>query len=409
MIVSGTLNASGRLLRVRQALLAAALAALTVGADFSPPARGQTGDTLPTWTPGTLDIHQINTGRGNAAFLMLPDGTTLLVDAGNGGNPPPRGTPPKPDASRPPAEWIVRYLRAVGATKIDYGFLTHFHDDHMGALVDVAGAIPIDTMLDRAWPDYDYPSADHAEFTDADFAVYRDFLRAGPTKAERFRPGRDDQIVLRRDRARYPEFRVRNVAANGEIWSGAGIATMRYFPPLQTVPRSDWPTENMCSQAIRVSYGRFDYYTGGDLPGRPRPGYPEWHDVETPVARAVGPVEVAVVNHHGNRDSTNAFFVSTLRPRLWIIPVWSADHPGHDVLDRMYSTRLYPGTRDVFATNMLEANRIVIGPLLDRLASSQGHIVIRVAPGGDSYRVWILDDSSAIFRVVKTFDRLASE
>ena len=45
-----------------------------------------------------------------------------------------------------------------------------------------------------------------------------------------------------------------------------------------------------------------------------------------------------------------------------MIPVWSSDHPGHDVLDRMYPTRLYPGPRDVFATNMIEANKIVIGP-----------------------------------------------
>ncbi|RPI20839.1 MAG: hypothetical protein EHM61_26170, partial [Acidobacteria bacterium] len=36
---------------------------------------------LPPWTEGTLDIHQINTGRGNAAFFVFPDGTTLLVDA----------------------------------------------------------------------------------------------------------------------------------------------------------------------------------------------------------------------------------------------------------------------------------------------------------------------------------------
>ena len=67
--------------------------------------------------------------------------------------------------------------------------------------------------------------------------------------------------------------------------------------------------------------------------------------------------------------------------------MWSSDHPGHDVLDRMYSTRLYPGPRDVFATNMLEANRLVIGPLLDRLPSAQGHVVVRVAPGGASYQV----------------------
>jgi len=107
------------------------------------------GQPLPAWTPGTLDIHQINTGRGNAALLILPDGTSLLLDAGDGGNPPPRGTPPRPDGSRPPGEWIARYARAMGVSAIDYGYITHFHDDHLSALVDVAARIPIRKMFDQ--------------------------------------------------------------------------------------------------------------------------------------------------------------------------------------------------------------------------------------------------------------------
>ena len=357
------------------------------------------GDRLPVWTPGTLDIHHINTGKGNAALLVLPDGTSLLVDAGDGGHRPPRGTPPRPDASRPTGEWIARYARAMGVPALDYGYVTHFHDDHMDAMVDVAERLPIRTLLDRGWPDYAYPSADHPEFHRPAFLRYRKTLEAGRVRGERLAPGRDDQIVLVREPARYPTFVVRNVAANGDVWTGVGRETRRQVPPLEALARADWPTENMSSLAIRVSYGAFDYFTGGDMPGLPRPGYPAWHDVETPVAQAVGPVDVAVLNHHGNRDSTNAFLVGALRPRVWIVPVWSSDHPGHDVLDRMYSTRLYPGPRDVFATNMIEANRIVIGPLLDRLAGAQGHVVVRVAPGGASYQVIVLQDDSESYAV----------
>ena len=58
---------------------------------------------------------------------------------------------------------------------------------------------------------------------------------------------------------------------------------------------------------------------------------------------------------------------------------------------------------------MIEANRIVIGPLLDRLASSQGHIVIRVAPGGASYQVIVLDDSAETYRVTKVFGPFKSD
>jgi hypothetical protein len=86
-------------------------AALVAGLVALPLPAQTVGEALPRWTPGTLDIHQINTGLGNAALLMLPDGTTLLVDAGHRDNVPPRATPPRPDGSRPPGEWIARYAR----------------------------------------------------------------------------------------------------------------------------------------------------------------------------------------------------------------------------------------------------------------------------------------------------------
>src|SRR4029079_1487713 len=260
---------------------------------------------------------------------------------------------------------------------------------------------------DRGWPDYAYPAPDHRELQAPAFLRYREWLTRGGVPAEGLRPGRHDPSVLE-DAKAYPAFEVRNIAANGEVWTGTGTETRTLFPALAVVEREDWPTENMCSLAIRLRYGAFDYFSGGDMPGNVRPGYPAWQDVETSFARAVGPLDVARLDHHGTRDSQNASLVATLRPRLWIIPVWSADHPGHDVLDRMYSTRLYPGPRDVFATNMLEANRLVIGPLRDRLLSAQGHIVVRVAPGGASYQVIILDDSADTYAVKAVHGPFAS-
>jgi hypothetical protein len=72
---------------------------------------GTPGDPLPAWTPGTLDIHQIQTGRGNSAYLIFPDGATLLIDAGavpdRSG---PELGPQRPNASRTPGEWIAAYI-----------------------------------------------------------------------------------------------------------------------------------------------------------------------------------------------------------------------------------------------------------------------------------------------------------
>ena len=34
---------------------------------------------LPEWQAGYLDIHQISTGRGNAAYLIFPDGLNNII------------------------------------------------------------------------------------------------------------------------------------------------------------------------------------------------------------------------------------------------------------------------------------------------------------------------------------------
>ena len=40
------------------------------------------GAPLTPWSEGELDIHTISTGRGECLFFIMPDGTTMVVDAG---------------------------------------------------------------------------------------------------------------------------------------------------------------------------------------------------------------------------------------------------------------------------------------------------------------------------------------
>ena len=136
------------------------------------------GSTLLPWQPGFLDIHHINTGRGNSALMVMPDGTSLLVDAGASGTQGPVMNPARPDDSRRAGQWIARYIeRHVKATSkagLDYAILTHLHGDHIGdvtaqspvssygdykltGISDVAEAMPIGKLIDRGYPDYDFP------------------------------------------------------------------------------------------------------------------------------------------------------------------------------------------------------------------------------------------------------------
>ncbi len=87
--------------------------------------------------------------------------------------------------------------------------------------------------------------------------------------------------------------------------------------------------------------------------------------------------------------------MKTPQARVWIVPARTANHPDRWVLGRVTSSRLYPGPRDVFAVTVVEATEHVLGPArFAQLKSDQGHIVIRVDPDGERYRVIILDDST---------------
>src|SRR5690606_5794793 len=72
------------------------------------------GKVLPDWQEGYLDIHAINTGRGEATFVIFPDGTTMLLDAAGSSISPAAEIPPppqKPNSSVSPGQVVTNYAR----------------------------------------------------------------------------------------------------------------------------------------------------------------------------------------------------------------------------------------------------------------------------------------------------------
>ena len=375
------------------------------------------------WKPGMLDIHHLAYGRGNSTFVLCPDGTTILIDAGTTEDSLEVSSPQKPNMHMRPAEWISAYLlrqmQAAGRSDLDYFLLTHIHPDHVGDLgpenpispkgdyrltgvMDIDARIRIARLIDRGFPAYDYPAPQQAAYAMNYLAYVSKRQRIGEG-CERFQPGRANQIRLVREPGRYPDFKVRNLAANGEVWTGSGEDTRRHFPDLRNLPKENFPSENMCSAAIRISFGPFDYYTGGDLTCDAEETGEPWRDIETEVARASGPVDVAVANHHAYFDAVGPNFVRLLRPRVFVVQAWYVAHPSIQPLRRMLSQQLYKGDRDIYATNVMAANRIVNNQFISKLKSLEGHIVVRTAPGGKQFRVVICDNEDDTDRVKAVF------
>lgn len=383
----------------------------------------RTDSSLPRWQPGTLEIHHIDTGRGNSTLVLYPDGTSLLVDAGDAHSAVRTMSPARPNASRRSGEWIARYvarqLDRAGRASLDRMLLTHFHGDHVGEVTassppsrhgtyrlagasDVAEILKVHELVDRGWPDYNYPAL-LKDPTSLNYIAFAKSMAARGARVERAVAGSETQLSPRRDRESNTDFEVRILAVNGDVWTGKGAEFESRFPPVSDLPQVAMPTENMCCIALRVRYGAFRYYAGGDLCNDTVYGRYPWHDIETPVAEAAGPVSVATANHHGYFDACGPAMVRALRPRVWILPTWHVSHPDLGVLSNLLSEDLYPGERTVFATNMAPAALLTNDRFAKKLAGTDGHVVVRVPEGGRSFTVHVMDAQTKSGMILASF------
>ncbi len=387
---------------------------------------------LPGWQEGYLDIHHISTGSGNAAFFIFPDGTTLLFDAGDVDRAarlkypnPLKVSPRLPNDSISAAQCITTYIRQVlpAISHIDYGVISHFHSDHFGSagsqsklsekgnyrlsgITEVNEIILIKKMIDRAYPSYQFPLHLSTHIQDKEpFSHYLKFIYSQIAthrlSVESLKAGSKLQIIQTKNPKKYPDFVVQNIKSNGEIWSGKENGSINVLP--ESISPTDY-NENTLSLALKVSYGKFDYFTGDDITGLQGFGLPTWFDMETPVAKVVGKVEALSLNHHGVRDASNDFFLKTLEPRVVVQQSWSSNHPGEEVLHRIISAATYPGKRDIFATYIHEETRATYGRWLDEnYQTERGHIMLRVSRGGDEFNVYVLDDTKPKLTILKFF------
>jgi len=397
-------------------------------------------DTSLSWQAGYLDIHHFHTGRGNAAFFIFPDGTTMLVDAGEiGGSFGPgqtlRISPAYPDDSLSAGEWISRYIRQLMPTgrkpAIDYALITHFHADHYGSITRgskrsqtgkfrlsgitaVAEEIPVGNLIDRGYPLYNFPTDLRKHYGgDSTFLNYLSFVdfhtRRGEVKADTLKMGPVGQIRLLRKAGSYPSFKVTGIKSGSSLWDKETGKTYQLLKA-EDVCRGGSFNENPLSLALKISYGKFDYFTGGDNTGLDNYETPAWFDVESPMAKSVGRVEATTFNHHGNRDAMNENFLRELSAKVLIQQSWCSDHPGQELAHRLASSSLYSGDHDVFATYIHPETKVTYGSwFVNAYNSMEGHVILRVLPGGERYFVLVAETVKGKLTVVERFGPYTSE
>ena len=408
------------------------------------------GEVLPAWEEGIMDIHFINSTTGESVFIVMPDGTQLLIDAASStvatnsnANTTNTGIRSRWDPTKTNtrgsqiiADYIRKCMEWTGNNQIDYFVTTHYDNDHIGGYTsslpfsknsdtyraigaaEILDEFQVGKFMDRGYPDYNYPHATkHYKDNVQNYikAVKWHVANKG-LNAEMFKSGVATQIVPKTDKYKV---KVQNISVNGEIWTGVGTNVDYTFPALSEIvcanpPEAsntdNCPPENACSCVMKISYGSFDYFAGGDLQYNGKSYFP-WKNIELPCAQIAGRVEVMKANHHGVTNTNQADALKAHDPQNIVVCSWVDCHPRTNVLNTMITT--LPNV-DVHITNFWKGERPsgtddkVTDEEAARVKCYDGHIVVRVTDGGKYYRVMTLEDVQGTMKVKKVTSRYTS-
>jgi beta-lactamase superfamily II metal-dependent hydrolase len=251
-----------------------------------------------------LEIHYINVGWGSSVFVKGPDGTTVLLEAGNTG----KGT-----------QEVVPYLQSIGvppSAGLDYVIGGHQHCDHLGGLDEVINA-GYNVRVKQYYNGSSYTSSCVDGWNNA---------AAGTTAGRPIVINPGDVIPLGNGAT------LTCVAVNGRIIGGG------------TVSVSD---ENDRSIAMLLQYGGFDWLWASDLGGGSIDSSctgrsTSQTDVETAIVQAISPggahplittggIDLLNVNHHGSESSTNNNWMDYSVPSVAIVAVGAGQTTGWDL------------------------------------------------------------------------------
>jgi len=137
-----------KFLKVFPALILVA-AALIAGIRLMPgPESGENVSAAGAASSVELKVHYIDVGQGDAIFIELPDGKTMLIDAGE----------------REYGDTVTAYIKKLGRSQIDYLVATHPHSDHIGGMAQVIRSFHTDRLY---MPDADTDTQTYEEFLSA--------------------------------------------------------------------------------------------------------------------------------------------------------------------------------------------------------------------------------------------------
>jgi competence protein ComEC len=282
---------------------------------------------------GKLQIHHVDMGQGDGGVLITPKGVVVLFDAG------------RDIAKQKTCSSEIDYLDQLGVRQVDFIFVSHYHDDHIGCIPEVLAKFPLQ-----------HESYDRGSEPAKPTAAYNNYVKAvgGHRKAATL-----DQVITLDPGAAPVTLKV--IALNGTFRGG----------------EVDAKDENDVSMSVLVSFGGFREEIGGDLSGEKTGMYV---DVETGADPEAGPLDVYKVHHHCSSHSSNENWLGATKPTVAIISTGLKNtyhHPAADCVKRLHEAEI----SGVYWTEAGNGEP----PKSDDIVG--GDIIVEVPANGSSYTI----------------------
>lgn len=305
-----------------------------------------------------LDVYWIDVEGGAATLIVTPAGESILIDTGNPG---PR------DTGR-----IVKMAIKAGVRQIDHLIVTHYHRDHYGGATQLSTQIPIHHVHDNGI------------FKDMPDNPGKAYFNFKSKKRTVINPG--DLLGLKQADGS-PSIQFRCLGTRRQFIEPKLVGATKASPKIAALhkPKDRDGSDNANSVVMKLSFGPFRFYDGGDL---------TWNQEKKLVIpfNLVGEVDVYQVTHHGLSSSNNPALLQTLQPSVVIMnngvtkgcaPSVFADINAVKSLQTMF--QVHRNLRPDGAVNNV-ADEFIANAEKDCKAN---YIKLSVAPDGKSYTVSI--------------------
>ena len=242
--------------------------------------------------PQKLKIHFVDVGQGDCTFITTPQNKTILIDGGG-------SMSEEYDVGK---STLLPYILDRGYTKLDYVFISHFDQDHVGGILTILEELRVGQV--------------YISKQEQDSENYQKFLKIVE----------DKKIKVK-------------VLKQGDCLK---IEKNLYFDIL-------WPIEeqiqenvlNNNAMVMKLRYGKFSMLFTGDIEDVAEKKILDFYEEK---GEDILKSDVLKVAHHGSKTSTTQSFFEKVNPKICLIGVGKNNmfgHPTAEVLERINGTKIY--------------------------------------------------------------------